>query len=60
MNAPPKTPPRKDNTLGTTGVAFYKRTGKWQAYTFREGRQVHIGYFVTRDAAVEAVNAERR
>lgn len=36
------------------GVVFYKRLGKWQAYFHYENRHRFIGYFATKQEALEA------
>lgn len=37
------------------GVRFFKRDGTWQAYRNHKGKQTHLGYFKTEEAAAEAV-----
>jgi hypothetical protein len=44
----------KNNQSGTTGVRFDKRRDKWQARVPYEGRFLHLGYFPTQQAAVDA------
>ncbi len=44
----------KNNQSGTTGVRLDKRRGKWQARVPYEGRFLHLGYFPTQQAAVDA------
>lgn len=38
------------------GVGWNKRKGKWRAYTSKDGKQVHIGYFTDEDEAARAYN----
>ena len=45
---------RKNNTSGVTGVDFHKDSNKWRAYICVNGRKINLGYFTTRDEAVEA------
>ena len=35
----------KNNTSGLKGVSFHKSTKKYQAYIYRDGRQIHLGVF---------------
>lgn len=44
----------KNNQSGTTGVRFDKRRGKWQARVPKDGRFLHLGYFLTQQSAVDA------
>lgn len=48
---------RSDNKFGATGIHFHKSKGKWQAYIGHGGRLVHLGYFFTKDEAIEARQA---
>ncbi len=43
----------KNNTSGVTGVRWFARTRKWHAYIQVEGRQIHLGYHQTLQAAAE-------
>lgn len=45
---------RDDNSSGTTGVSWFKRSQCWRAYLTVQGSQVHLGYFSTLDEAVAA------
>lgn len=47
----------KNNKSGHTGVAFFKRTGKWMAYVSKMGKQVRLGYFETKELAIAARKA---
>ena len=38
---------RKDNTSGFKGVTFHKKTGKWAAALFINGKTKHLGLFET-------------
>ena len=42
---------RRNNTSGFPGVSWHKRRGKWLAYIWWAGSQLHLGYFDTRKAA---------
>jgi hypothetical protein len=44
----------KNNSSGITGVAWNKQTQQWVAYIRREGRRIHLGYFLDRNAAAAA------
>lgn len=45
---------RRDNKSGTTGVDWKKALGRWRAQIAVDGRDIHLGYFDTKDAAVAA------
>lgn len=45
---------RSDNSSGTTGVSFKKDKLKWKAYYNYKGKQYHIGYFNTKEEAINA------
>lgn len=45
---------RKDSTSGYRGVSFRKSSGKWRAYIQSGGKQHHIGFFNTAEAAYAA------
>lgn len=48
------------NTSGYTGVHYYKSNGKWTAYIGLSGKRKNLGYFETKEKAIEArKNAER-
>jgi hypothetical protein len=36
------------------GYGFYKRSGKWKAYVWVEGKLKHLGYFQTEEEARQA------
>ena len=40
------------NTSGIQGVSLYKRTGRWRAHIGDGKKSIHLGYFKTRDEAV--------
>lgn len=42
------------NTSGRTGVYWFNRVKKWIAAIFIDGKQTHLGYFVTFEEAVKA------
>jgi hypothetical protein len=44
----------KTNTSGTPGIGFHKATGKWRAY-YNEGKKhISLGYYKTKQEAIEA------
>lgn len=43
-----------NNTSGAPGVSFHTRIGMWQARIGLNGKRVHLGYFSSLEAAVEA------
>lgn len=50
---------RNDNCSGYTGIALYKRTGKYQAQIMVNNKLLHLGYFNTKDEAVQSrIDAE--
>ena len=36
------------------GVSFYKRTGKWRARTWYDGKRIELGMFETEQLAIES------
>ena len=42
------------NTSGFKGVSLYRRTGRWRAYLGTRPKEVHLGYFATREEAARA------
>lgn len=44
---------RRDNTSGYKGVSLSKRSKRWTAYIFFDGKRTHLGYF---DTALEAAH----
>lgn len=42
------------NTSGVNGVSWNRQRGKWSAYIGRDGRQVHLGLFLTKAEAMAA------
>jgi len=48
---------RNDNTTGHRGIYWFPRTAKWMACVFDNGRQVHLGYFATKEQAIAARHA---
>lgn len=45
---------RKTNTSGKTGVSLDKRRNKWRARVQINGKEKHLGYFDTKEDAIEA------
>ncbi len=43
-----------NNTSGCTGVYLHKRTKTWGAYVNRDGKRKYLGYFPTKQQAIEA------
>jgi hypothetical protein len=55
------TPVSRANTSGYKGVNFFKATGRWRAYIKVHGKSIHLGYFPTKEDAIDArVAAEYR
>jgi hypothetical protein len=47
-----------NNTSGSKGVCWHKSNGKWQANAKdANGKQIHLGYFATVEAAAHAYDA---
>ena len=44
---------RSDNKSGCPGVFFNTRRGKWQAGMLVDGRQIHIGFYATKEEAIK-------
>lgn len=42
---------RKDNTSGVKGVSWNKEKSKYRAYIMFDHKQIHLGFFDTKDAA---------
>lgn len=49
-----KSPRRKDNTSGYTGVSFDNTKHKWQAIITKNRKRTFIGYFDDKESAYEA------
>ena len=45
---------KSTNTSGITGVSWYRQTSKWRAYISINGKNINIGYFTTKEEAIEA------
>jgi hypothetical protein len=45
---------QRNNTSGFKGVSWYRRDGKWHARIGFNGKDKHLGYFDTAEAAYEA------
>jgi hypothetical protein len=43
-----------NNTSGITGVSFHKTNKKWRAYIENDGARKHLGYFESKEEAVQA------
>jgi len=41
----------QNNTSGFKGVCFDKKSGKWRAYITKNGKQIALGRFSTREEA---------
>jgi hypothetical protein len=50
---------RKKNTTGAHGIQLMK-SGKWRARIKDNGREVHLGYFYSKDAAIAARKAAQQ
>jgi hypothetical protein len=42
------------NTSGVLGVCFHRRIGKWQVRIGDGNKEVHVGYFASKEDAIEA------
>ena len=51
---------RSDNSSGYTGVYFDKKQEKWQAYISFQKKRYHLGFFKTRDQAIQARKAAEK
>ena len=51
-------PISKNNTSGVVGVSWSKSDKKWSAHIRINGRQIHIGRFCRKDAAIAARKAK--
>lgn len=51
---------RRDNTSGLKGACWIRSTGSWQSYIRVNGRQLHLGYFATKEEAHAAYVAAAR
>lgn len=45
---------RSNSSTGIKGVSWYKRDKKWRAYIVLNGKQIHLGYHDTAQAAKDA------
>lgn len=44
----------RNNLSGVSGVSFAKREGKWRARVMHNYRDIHCGYFATKEEAIDA------
>ena len=47
---------RSDNTSGYKGVCFDSKRALFRAYITKDGKQYHLGYFITKEEAAYAYN----
>ena len=45
---------RRDNTSGYKGVCWNENAGKWKARITRQGKELHLGYFSSKEEAYDA------
>ena len=45
---------QSNNTSGSIGVFCYKAKNKWRAHIQKDGKNIHLGYFETKEEAIEA------
>jgi hypothetical protein len=50
----------QNNTSGKSGVSWYKTGNKWRAYITPNRKQIHLGYFKTKEEAENAVIEAKR
>jgi hypothetical protein len=50
----------RSNTSGFTGVSWRANRGRWKAYFKKNGRQIYVGQFKTREEAARARDAAVR
>ncbi len=48
------------NKSGYKGVAWNKLHEKWHAYIYNMGKQIHLGYFLTKKEAAKAYDQESK
>jgi len=53
-------PMKKNNTSGYKGVTFWKRDNNWKAQIRFNRKNLHIGYFQTKEKAAKAYNKKAR
>jgi hypothetical protein len=49
----------RHNSSGASGVTWSKNAKMWRAFVRENGKQAHIGYFASKDNAIEAVRCRR-
>ena len=45
---------QSNNTSGIVGVYFCKDRNKWRAVIKKDGKKIHLGYFESKEEAIEA------
>jgi HNH endonuclease len=50
----------RHNTSGFKGVCLCRRSGRWHAYVYKNGRRIHLGMFARPEAAHAAYVAAAR
>ena len=50
---------RSDNTSGVKGVDWFKPQQRWRARVKLDKKEFHLGYFHTKEEAIDAVMANR-
>jgi hypothetical protein len=51
--------PRRTNSSGHTGVSYSRAMGRWHAQIMIKRRNVHLGYFDTKEAAANAYRSAK-
>lgn len=51
---------RRDNESGFKGVHLHRKSGRWRALIYSNGRNIHLGLFATREKAYAAYVAAAR
>lgn len=46
----------KTNSSGVQGVSWFKKTKSWSAYYNKNNKKKHIGYYISKEEAIKALN----
>lgn len=53
-------PIRNKTKSGIRGVAWFERDSKWRAYVSYKGKQLHLGYFDSKEEAAKVASSARK